>query len=334
MIRSLLAAVILLAMPCPSLVAGETGACCYSDELCTDIPLAEGEIACDLLGGTWLGEGTSCEDGDCLIGACCFTDFEYYCEELVSQNACESDGGTFLGQLSTCDNEGSYCQTYYGACCVDYTDCLDSVSEEKCWFMGGEFIGADTTCSNNAPWCTYLFGACCFGDYCLELVEESDCESSGGTFWYGPCDEFSDVPECVATPRGACCVGDTTCETDVTEHECDQMNGQYYGDDTTDCPDSCEDMALGACCLDTGCDFLPDFLCTIAGGTFFPYQPCEPGICPTCSGDLDGDGFVGVNDLLALLAAFGVNGSGDCDGDEDTDIDDVLYLINAWGECL
>jgi nitrous oxidase accessory protein NosD len=56
--------------------------------------------------------------------------------------------------------------------------------------------------------------------------------------------------------------------------------------------------------------------------------------CPNdCPCDLDGNGEVGVDDLLALLAAYQTNADGDCDGDGDTDVDDLLLLISAWGAC-
>ena len=56
--------------------------------------------------------------------------------------------------------------------------------------------------------------------------------------------------------------------------------------------------------------------------------------CPSdCIGDLDGNGEVGVDDILALLAAYQQNADGDCDGDGDTDVDDLLLLISAWGAC-
>ncbi len=55
--------------------------------------------------------------------------------------------------------------------------------------------------------------------------------------------------------------------------------------------------------------------------------------CADCLGDLDGNGEVGVDDLLALLSAFQINDGGDCDNDGDTDVNDLLTLIAAWGPC-
>ncbi|MDP6158600.1 MAG: hypothetical protein QF534_07150, partial [Phycisphaerales bacterium] len=51
-----------------------------------------------------------------------------------------------------------------------------------------------------------------------------------------------------------------------------------------------------------------------------------------CSGDLDGDGTVGVDDLLSLIAVWGTP-DGDIDGDGTTGVDDLLLLISLWGDC-
>jgi plastocyanin len=53
----------------------------------------------------------------------------------------------------------------------------------------------------------------------------------------------------------------------------------------------------------------------------------------TCPADLDSDGVIGVDDLLAVLGAYQQNANGDCDGDGDTDVDDILILISTWGAC-
>ncbi|MDG2424486.1 MAG: proprotein convertase P-domain-containing protein [Phycisphaerales bacterium] len=54
----------------------------------------------------------------------------------------------------------------------------------------------------------------------------------------------------------------------------------------------------------------------------------EPSDCP---GDLDGDNVVGVNDVLALISAWGTD-EGDIDGDGTTDVNDMLALLNYYGE--
>ncbi|MCZ6735075.1 MAG: M12 family metallo-peptidase [Planctomycetota bacterium] len=58
----------------------------------------------------------------------------------------------------------------------------------------------------------------------------------------------------------------------------------------------------------------------------------QPTVCPE---DLDGDGSVGILDLLALLAAWGSDPGGppDFDNDGDVGILDLLTLLAAWGPC-
>lgn len=55
----------------------------------------------------------------------------------------------------------------------------------------------------------------------------------------------------------------------------------------------------------------------------------------SCPIDLNGDGDVGVADLLELLAAWGTNPCGppDFDGDGDVGVSDLLVLLANWGPC-
>lgn len=55
----------------------------------------------------------------------------------------------------------------------------------------------------------------------------------------------------------------------------------------------------------------------------------KPAACPA---DLDGDGSIGVGDLLEILAAWGSD-AGDVTGDGMTDVADLLDLLAAWGSC-
>jgi 1,4-alpha-glucan branching enzyme len=53
---------------------------------------------------------------------------------------------------------------------------------------------------------------------------------------------------------------------------------------------------------------------------------------PSCPSDLDGDGAVGVDDLLAVIASWGTPGA-DVTGDGLTNVDDLLAIIGAFGDC-
>lgn len=58
---------------------------------------------------------------------------------------------------------------------------------------------------------------------------------------------------------------------------------------------------------------------------------------PDCRADIDGDGSVGVADLLILLAAWGTEHPyadiGPDGGDGTVDVTDLLELVAAWGDC-
>ena len=63
-----------------------------------------------------------------------------------------------------------------------------------------------------------------------------------------------------------------------------------------------------------------------------------PSLCTADTdkdGDFNGDGTVGILDLLALLAAWGTNPGGppDLDGDGTVGILDLLTLLANWGPC-
>ena len=56
----------------------------------------------------------------------------------------------------------------------------------------------------------------------------------------------------------------------------------------------------------------------------------------TCPWDLDCNAAVGTSDLLALLAAWGINPGGppDFDGDGNVGTTDLLELLANWGPCF
>ncbi len=53
-----------------------------------------------------------------------------------------------------------------------------------------------------------------------------------------------------------------------------------------------------------------------------------------CPGDVDGDERVGVDDLLAVLSAWGtMDHDLDVDGDMMVGVDELLFIVGAWGVC-
>ena len=68
----------------------------------------------------------------------------------------------------------------------------------------------------------------------------------------------------------------------------------------------------------------------VQGLAFVADQPANP-----CPADLDGDGAIGIVDLLALLGAWGTSPGGppDLDGDGTVGITDFLAMLGTWGPC-
>ena len=60
----------------------------------------------------------------------------------------------------------------------------------------------------------------------------------------------------------------------------------------------------------------------------------------SCEGDVNGDGIIGVSDILAVIGDWAPNGGeccpgceGDVDGDLVVDVSDILYIVGNWGQC-
>ena len=80
--------------------------------------------------------------------------------------------------------------------------------------------------------------------------------------------------------------------------------------------------------------FVEDFISTGSGGGLVPNihgMTFFPNPCP----DLDGDGTVGVSDLLTVVTAWGacVGCPEDIDGNDDVGFSDLLLVLSAWGPC-
>jgi hypothetical protein len=114
------------------------------------------------------------------------------------------------------------------------------------------------------------------------------------------------IQEICDDTEGACCINNE-CFT-LEQEDCESGDGDWQGYGTL-----CEDIncdqgpAFGACCINGEAIPLYDYDCKRIQGTFMG-EGTDPNdvTCPAfCWGDVDGDGYVRVTDLLIVIAAWG-----------------------------
>ncbi len=75
--------------------------------------------------------------------------------------------------------------------------------------------------------------------------------------------------------------------------------------------------------------------CDGNANNFESLEECQAA-CPgvSCPADVDGDGHVGIQDLLALLGSWGdPGGPADVNRDGLVDVLDLLAVLSGWGPC-
>jgi hypothetical protein len=189
-------------------------------------------------------------------------------------------------------------------------------SPYKCSITGG--------CVYRGSAISGLSGAYFFGDYCSNQIWSlrydgsnvwdyqdrtselsPDVGSIGSISGFGQdaageiyiCDLGGEVFKIIAAPAsGACCVSETIC-VNIYESNCNAGGGTWLGD--------------GVVCAD---------------------GICEQNDCPA---DIDGDGEVGVSDVLSVIAAWGsCSGcAADVNGDGSVNVSDLLEVVGGWGPC-
>jgi hypothetical protein len=76
--------------------------------------------------------------------------------------------------------------------------------------------------------------------------------------------------------------------------------------------------------------------CELQAGTFGGnWTQCDWDVCDIpCPGDTNDDGTVGIDDLLAVIGAWGTSdAAADFNEDGTVSVEDLLILIGAWGAC-
>ena len=264
-----------------------TGACCVG----TSCTIAT-EADCSTAGGTYNGDGSSCNGDPCGGGGGCEPGWTADC-----QGTCFPDYiyEAWIGD-GYCD-DGAYIPADYG--------CDECPAGVAIWLNCDEFNcdGGDCNCDGGGD----PTGACCVGTSCT-IATEADCSAAGGTY-------NGDGSSCTGDPcdGGGCqagysedCVG--TCFEDavytdwVGDGFCDDgayipsdygyggpegvaiwLNCDEFNCDGGDCNCDGGGDPTGACCVGSSCTVETEANCSAAGGTY-------NGDGSSCNGDPCGGG--------------------------------------------
>lgn len=198
--------------------ACQEGACC--DRTYPEYPFCYVAPQCVCLeaGHAFLGKGTTCAAGICLVGACCKPDGT--CLDGITESACVSQGGTFhIGK--TCAEKPCCCITppqpalddcdgfnYFWAQCTSFCDectCESPNGEQRynsCFTgleavlqqQGYEAVHYDEYAVTGPAECntgTYLYGrdvlACCNGEVSFFTADEAVWKPAGSAWEQAPC---------------------------------------------------------------------------------------------------------------------------------------------------
>ncbi len=331
---------------------GQIGACCYTDG-CLDTL----ELICTLFySGTFLGEGTSCDDcGEIpTTGMCCIElagRGSYECIETTFDDCVFNQGGEFFGVGVICDDLyfcGDFSEA--GACCLPSGGCVYTTIDICEFDLNGVFQGEGEWCVDVDCGGDPTPGACCYNDgTACDVVSLAECFSLGGSF-AGP-NTFCGPDTCIDM-LGKCCLqdgkGNSYCLT-IDINGCFGIPGSAFWS----LPGLCEDPGeppcppLGACCLPSGgCALTTVETCqnfyngTYKGNGTNCADLDANGTAEICErpGDVNDDGVVNVTDLLAVIGAWG-NCPHPCpadvapfpNGDGMVNVTDLLLVISNWG---
>ncbi len=135
---------------------------------------------------------------------------------------------------------------------------------------------------------------------------QADCDGNG----VGDVCDIADGthPDCDGNDVPDVCQSD--CDGDGLIDACAINNGAIDINPQDGVPDLCQGVPTGACCVNGACLQATEASCLLAGGEHAGVgSPCDTFECDgfePCPGDADGDGQVGVNDILVVIAQYGV----------------------------
>jgi len=329
------------------------GACC-SGQTCEEVL----EEDCINTGGIYFGDGTICLNNDCLplLGACCIEE-TWTCFDTLLFSECNALEGYFLGANSSCSS--GWCDLDLPiACCLD-ENCSD-VLQEVCLDAGGYIAGLGVFCSADTCYLVVDNDLCEFPmDVAVGLWNFTTVGATTGSEPYDSAnctdDYLGDMVYDIWFKYKSCAYEEVVVsicdsanfDTDLVIYE---LNSES---------DDCEDLLSKqiACNGDTdGCSgYTSKISFTAQENTFYLIRvggyfdgnygqgdgqlliladECQQDI--PCAGDVNLDGFVGVEDLLEIIKYWLSDDpydliSHDVDEDGIIHIGDILFIIAHWG---
>lgn len=294
----------------PAAAHAQSGACCR------DASCAVGSQAdCVGVGGTYFGDGSTCEATLCPgAGACCTP---FGCA-LVAPENCPAGLATFLGVGVPCTPDACVAPVT-GACCLGPI-CLVQLST----FCNGDFLGEGTTCP---PFCPLY--ACCMADGTCSTLQRTSCESQGGT----PGDAASTCsPNTCPQPPQVCCGSMGSCQI-IDAAACALFGGVIYTGTAVCTPNTCPG-APGACCAQTTCFVLAQATCNTFQGQYHgPGTVCgttgNPVTC--CPANFNHENGVTIQDIFDFLVAyFAQDAAADFNQSGSVGVQDIFDFLAAY----
>ncbi|MCH2133660.1 MAG: right-handed parallel beta-helix repeat-containing protein [Phycisphaerales bacterium] len=281
---------------------------------------AEGRLIS--LANTVISDNTALGSGgglDCLALTATITGCEFSGNTVTGS---KSYGGAMrlylsAGTISDCTIEGNHAAFWGGG--ISLYDSPVSILRTQVLDNSTDQVGGGIAVQNSAP---MIVGCTISGNTATSYggglrTSYSDVSLVGNDFCTNSPDDIggdwvdldgNQFTETCPVYEGACCTNGGCVQ--VQADDCSGFLGNWLGAGSScdDCPPVVEPEDTGACCVQGYCSLLTEDQCFDLSGSYAGDDvTCEDAGCPVnCSGDINGDGQVGIVDILTVIDRWGL----------------------------